>query len=222
MRIRLTRNLDKDRGFVNGAIGVVTDILKPDEVFVLRLLAHDQLVLVHPVFREGHTFLPCAYGYATTIRRAQGMTVPRVVLWFDHKYAPDRGYAYTGASRVTTADELYHFGKIDETDWQAVNEGPESLPLLQRPADTEEDEEAMLDEVENANEGEYDGEGAGITFDNEEADLGPPMAMLADFAALTEEMPERTRDEAERQGTADEEADLGPSEALQAELEGFG
>ena len=48
--LRLTRNLDKRRGFV------------------ARLVGAGNLVLVHPITEKGATFLPCCYGYATTIR----------------------------------------------------------------------------------------------------------------------------------------------------------
>jgi hypothetical protein len=68
MRLRLTRNLDKDRGFVNGAIGVVTMILNREGTVFIMKLTHGAVVLVHPIHAEGQTFLPCAYGYAMTIR----------------------------------------------------------------------------------------------------------------------------------------------------------
>jgi hypothetical protein len=68
MRIRLTRNIDKDRGFVNGALGSIVSILSLNPpIFVLKL-THGALVLVHPITQDGCTFLPCAYGYAMTIR----------------------------------------------------------------------------------------------------------------------------------------------------------
>ena len=69
---RLTRNLDKRRGFVNGALAVCVESLKGGEVFIVRLVSSGNLVLVHPVEEKGQRFLPLTYGYATTVRRAQG------------------------------------------------------------------------------------------------------------------------------------------------------
>ena len=70
MRLRLTRNLDKDRGFVNGAIGWVVQILNKEATVFTMKLTHGSMVLVHPIHADGKTFLPCAYGYAMTIRPA--------------------------------------------------------------------------------------------------------------------------------------------------------
>ena len=46
-----------------------------------------------------------------------------VALWFDHRYAPDRGYAYVGASRVRQAIHLYLMGKVRRSDWLPVGLG---------------------------------------------------------------------------------------------------
>ena len=76
--IRCTRNLDKERGFVNGAIAVVCDVLvdyNPSDdkhtcIFAARL-STGSMILVYPVSAGKadtmHEFLPCTYGYATTI-----------------------------------------------------------------------------------------------------------------------------------------------------------
>ena len=50
-------------------------------------------ILVHEITADGITFMPATYAYATTVRRAQGMTLDMVGLRFDRRN-PDRGYAY--------------------------------------------------------------------------------------------------------------------------------
>jgi hypothetical protein len=125
MRVRLTRNIEKDRGFVNGTLGVVEAMLHRS-VFVLNS-THGVKILVHPVVINGRQFLPVAYGYATTIRRSQGMTLDMAGLRFDRRL-PDRGYAYVGASRVRAREDLWHVGKVRRTDWLPVDgdvRGPE-------------------------------------------------------------------------------------------------
>ena len=73
--VRLTRNFDKQRGFVNGALAEVWESLRGNAVFVARLVGTGNMVLVHPMEEDGAIFLPCCYGYATTIRRAQGASL---------------------------------------------------------------------------------------------------------------------------------------------------
>ena len=82
---RLTRNLNKRRGFVNGALAVCVESLKGCEVFVVRLVSSGTLVLVHPVEERGQRFLPLTYGYATTVRRAQGASLDMGCIYFDQK-----------------------------------------------------------------------------------------------------------------------------------------
>ena len=123
MIVRLTRNLDKDRGYVNGAVGVVRKVLSYSEgiptVFTVEL-SNGVLVLVHPIYDMKQCFLPCTYGYATTIRRAQGATYWHGCLWFNHSHPPERGYGYVGASRFKSKDGIHLFGKIRRTDWLPV------------------------------------------------------------------------------------------------------
>ena len=151
MRIRLTRNLDKDRGFVNGALGVIEHVLA-DDVFVLRT-SQGVRILVHPVTVDGRTFMPVTYAYAITMRRAQGSTLGLVVLWFDHAYPADRGYAYVGASRVRFARDLYHMGPIRRTDWLPVGQDPDGGEQTHRGPDSE-DDDSSLDERRGEDEEE--------------------------------------------------------------------
>ena len=117
MRMRLTHNVDKERGFVNGNAGMVRKMLRAD----IFLLQSDQGVpiLVHPISSQGRKFLPVAYGWATTIRRAQGATLDKVGLWFDRRL-PDRGYAYVGVSRAKRRADVFLMGRVRRSDWRAV------------------------------------------------------------------------------------------------------
>ena len=86
--VRLTRNFDKQRGFVNGAIGTVCDSLRGNAVFTVRLQGTGNLVLVYPMEEDSAVFLPCCYGYATTVRRAQGASLALGCIWFNQKRFP--------------------------------------------------------------------------------------------------------------------------------------
>jgi len=119
--VRLTRNIDKARGFVNGAIGEIVTVLSP-QCFTVRLKT-GRMILVHPMCgNKEQPFLPCTYGYATTIRRAQGMTLNRGCVYFNLHFPPDRGYAYVAVSRFRTKLGVYHYGKIRRSDWLAIDQ----------------------------------------------------------------------------------------------------
>ena len=122
MWLRLTRNLDKKRGFCNGAMGQVVDLLRSDSqavVFTMRL-THGAMVIVHPIQVGDKRFLPCVYGYAMTTRKAQGSSMDFVVLYFDLFKAAPRGFGYVGASRARSSAGLFYFGKVRRTDWLPV------------------------------------------------------------------------------------------------------
>ena len=86
IKVRLTRNLDKTRGFVNGATGTICESLRGNAVFTVRLHGTGNLVLVYPIEEGGALFVPCCYGYATTIRRAQGASLGLGCVWFNQRW----------------------------------------------------------------------------------------------------------------------------------------
>jgi hypothetical protein len=119
--MRLSRNLDKGRGFVNGALAEVCDSLEGNAVFIARLLGSGNFVLIHPMEEDGAVFLPCCYGYATTIRRAQGASLKMGCIYFDqHKFAAGRGYGYVAVSRFRSRLGCYLYGKLRRTDFLPV------------------------------------------------------------------------------------------------------
>ena len=104
--VRLTRNFDKQRGFVNGAVGTVCESLEGNAVFTVRLHGTGNLVLVYPMEEDGARFLPCCYGYATTIRRAQGASLDLGCIWFNQKRfaaGPSYGLPVSTISTSTTS-----------------------------------------------------------------------------------------------------------------------
>ena len=87
---RVSPALEKDRGFVNGAIGIVEIVLCDTPhtcVFMVRLTS-GSMVVVHPHSNWRPVYLPCAFGYATRIRRAQGSSLDQEFLFFDHSHPP--------------------------------------------------------------------------------------------------------------------------------------
>jgi hypothetical protein len=128
--LRLSRNFDKQRGFVNGAVGEVVEPLRGNAVFVARLLGTGNLVLVHPMEEDGQVFLPCCYGYATTIRRAQGASLEQGCIYFDQKKFPaGRGFGYVGVSRFKSRAGCRLYGRLRATDFLPVGEPKESEQL---------------------------------------------------------------------------------------------
>ena len=128
--VRLTRNEDKTRGFVNGAIAAVVESLRGNAVFSARLVESGNMVMVSPMEEDGQVFLPCCYGYATTIRRVQGASLSYGCLYFDQKYHhAGRGYGYVGASRFRERAGLYLYGKIRRTDFLPVGDEQEDEVL---------------------------------------------------------------------------------------------
>ena len=129
VRIRVTRNVDKRRGVVNGALATIVKILdykngtliaKPTQATGCAYM------LIHPYTDDKGTFLPLTYGYSTTMRRTQGATLSMVALHFDRPRA-DPGYAFVAASRVKTVSSLYHVGKIRQSDWLPVGREEDDL-----------------------------------------------------------------------------------------------
>jgi hypothetical protein len=172
LMVRLTRNLDKERGFVNGAIGEIVTVLTAN-VFTVRLTS-GTMCLVHPIHVDGRTFLPCCYGYATTIRRAQGSTLHLGCLYFDHCFPPERGYGYVGASRFRTSSGVFHYGRIRRTDWLPVGAATADQQLCRTIESQSEDSNGEGDrDSESASDGTpranaWDGE----STDDERSDAG--------------------------------------------------
>ena len=128
--IRLSRNFDKQRGFVNGALAEVCESLRGNSIFTARLLGSGNMVLIHPMEEEGQIFLPCCYGYGSTIRRSQGADLDLGCIFFDQKMPAGRGYGYVAVSRFKSRAGCFLYGKMRRTDFLPV--GDHSEEVLER------------------------------------------------------------------------------------------
>ena len=78
------------------------------------------------MLEAGAVFLPCCYGYATTIRRAQGASLHMGCIYFDqHRHPAARGYGYVAVSRFRSRGGCHLYGKLRRTDFLPVGEEKE-------------------------------------------------------------------------------------------------
>ena len=122
--------------------------------FIAQLVGRGNYVLVHPMEEGGCRFLPCCYGYATTIRRAQGASLSMGCIYFDQKYrVAGRGYGYVATSRFRSREGCYLYGHLRRTDFLPVG-GESSEEVLQRGYDSLSDDDEDGRGLEYACEGD--------------------------------------------------------------------
>lgn len=113
-RIFLTRNLDKENGFVNGMPAVVEGYDAQSQCLRVQTKMGKSLA-VHLYTEEvaGHgnvTCFPIRIGYGTTIQKIQGATLSHITIWLDRPGC--RAAAYVALSRVETADDYLIAGAV--------------------------------------------------------------------------------------------------------------
>ena len=104
MRIFLTKNMSKEDDFVNGMAATVVgydDRSRRLEV-ITRTKQRLAVYMVTHELEDGRKVacFPVRLGYATTVPKVQGMTLPHVTIWLDHHAC--RAAAYVAMSRVQT------------------------------------------------------------------------------------------------------------------------
>ena len=86
--------------------------------------------------------MPCWYGYATTIRRAQGASLSKGCIYFDQKYrVAGRGYGYVGVSRFRSRGGVYLYGHMRRTDFLPVGGAGDETEVLERGYESLSDED---------------------------------------------------------------------------------
>lgn len=119
VRLVLTKNTDKGRGLVNGATAELLDVLPSG---LLLKLSSGLVTVLPPLItrRRQRRVFAVQPGYAMTIWKAQGLTLPAVLLWFDSSRA-EKGLGYVAVSRVRRKSDLYFVGKVQPTHFQPAN-----------------------------------------------------------------------------------------------------
>ena len=113
-------------GSAGEPLACIEESLRGNAVFTARLVGTRKMVLVHPMEEDSTVFLPCCYGYATTIRRAQGADLYHGCIYMDLKHhAAARGYGYVAASRFKSRSGCFLYGKLRRTDFLPVGQEKE-------------------------------------------------------------------------------------------------
>ena len=111
-------------------------------------------------------FLPCCYGYATTIRRAQGASLEMGCIYFNqHRHPAGRGYGYGGVSRFRSRGGCFLYGKLRRTDFLPVGEEKEEEV-------TERGYLSVSDDSDGDSGMEHAFQGGGCLFEDSESEEG--------------------------------------------------
>ena len=114
-RVFLTRNMDKENGFVNGMPAVI-ESYDPSSQCLVVVTKLGTTLAVHKCTEEVEdsrhrvTSFPVRLGYATTIQKIQGATLPHVTIWLDRPGC--KASAYVAMSRVQRDDDYLFGGKM--------------------------------------------------------------------------------------------------------------
>ena len=108
MRIILTKNLNKEIGFVNGMRAVV---LSASSKGIMVKTEQGRRIMVHPwTSPDRVVHFPIRVGYASTLHKVQGATLPHITLWLDVPNMP--AAAYVALSRVEHDQNWRFIGEL--------------------------------------------------------------------------------------------------------------
>ena len=116
MRVTITRNTDKENGFVNG-MGAVVQRRRQNGVQVKT--DEGKVLLIHPIGQEcclwdgsyrTTTTYPLRLGYSTTLHKIQGATLSHITIWMDVSFV--RAALYVALSRVQHDRDWRFVGSI--------------------------------------------------------------------------------------------------------------
>lgn len=112
MKLFLTKNVDKDRDYVNGMRATVESFHRASKALYVITDSQHRLA-IRPwtdVSLGNRTYCPIRFGYASTVIKMAGAELPHAILWLDRPHVP--GAAYTGMSRVAYGSNLLLGGNL--------------------------------------------------------------------------------------------------------------
>ena len=114
-RVFLTRNLDKENGFVNGMAAVI-ESYDPAGQCLTVVTKQGKPLALHKCSdevdgrRDRVVSFPVRIGYATTIQKIQGATLPHCTVWLDQPGC--KAAAYVAMSRVQRDEDYLIAGAV--------------------------------------------------------------------------------------------------------------
>jgi ATP-dependent DNA helicase PIF1 len=96
-RVLIVRNVDVDLGITNGTVGFVRAIGDKLKYLIIEIDGTKEMAFIRPVkqkltSKSGRSYyrvqFPILLGYALTVHRVQGMTLPKVYVSLDNYFAP--------------------------------------------------------------------------------------------------------------------------------------
>lgn len=121
MKIFTTKNVDKERDYVNGMECVVEEYDSRCHVLLAETVTGHRLA-IRPwtdVRLGNRVYNPIKPGYANTVLKMAGSELPHVVFWLDAEHVP--GAAYTGMSRVRRGADLLLGGNVNPSHFTPVS-----------------------------------------------------------------------------------------------------
>ncbi len=116
LRLTLTRNVDKARGYVNGMGATVEGLgrygvrVRLDTGAVMMMYPLTEDVELPDGSWKRVTFFPCRLGYSTTLHKVQGATLKHITVFLDIPNVEAAGYV--ALSRVATDDDWRFLGQM--------------------------------------------------------------------------------------------------------------
>lgn len=146
-RVLLTKNLDQEKGLVNGSMGRIVDFGEDDGLPRVEWDDTSLSVTTVPIVTQEfeHTrckvkvnYLPLLCAWAVTVHRAQGMTLARAKIHVRSMKTP--ALLYTALSRVASLEGLEIVGDVEEENIVANEQAVAFYTRLQELVDMQAEE----------------------------------------------------------------------------------